>query len=71
MSLVSRDDQRVRLGNDEIELARGERIRTEYSYKYTVPQFSSLARSAGLTVARTWTDAAGLFSVQYLVHSPG
>jgi L-histidine N-alpha-methyltransferase len=71
MHLEAMREQVVTVAGERFVIEAGERIRTEYSYKYTVPQFSSLARSAGLTVARTWTDAAGLFSVQYLVHNPG
>jgi dimethylhistidine N-methyltransferase len=44
----------------------GERVHTEYSYKYDASGIDLLARSAGFTVARTWTDPAGLFAVVYL-----
>lgn len=66
MYLVSQREQRVHIGGAEFALARGERIRTEYSYKYELAEFADLARSAGLTVSRVWLDAGGLFSVQYL-----
>ena len=46
--------------------ARGETIHTENSYKYDLAFFAALAAGAGLAVRETWTDAAGLFSVQYL-----
>ena len=45
---------------------QGEHIVTEYSYKYTVREFAELAARSGWTVKRLWTDAARLFSVQYL-----
>jgi dimethylhistidine N-methyltransferase len=66
MYLVSRCDQRVRLGEAEIALARGERIRTEYSYKYTLEDFSRLAALSGLSVERVWLDAEQRFSVHLL-----
>ncbi|MBW2280974.1 MAG: L-histidine N(alpha)-methyltransferase [Deltaproteobacteria bacterium] len=67
MAIVSRSDQRVRIDGREFALAAGERIRTEYSYKYTLEGFAELARGAGLDVERVWTDSESLFSVQYLV----
>ncbi len=66
MALVSRESQTVRLGGVEIALAEGERIRTEYSHKFTLEDFAALASAAGLEVERVWTDPAELFSVQYL-----
>jgi dimethylhistidine N-methyltransferase len=45
----------------------GERIHTENSYKYTVPQFQDLARSAGWQPTQVWTDPDNLFSVHELV----
>jgi uncharacterized SAM-dependent methyltransferase len=49
-----------------VALAEGEKIRTEYSYKYAVEEFSALAEAAGLQPRQAWTDASGLFCVQYL-----
>jgi dimethylhistidine N-methyltransferase len=69
MSIVSCDDQRVRIDGTIIELARGERIRTEYSYKYSLESFAELAHDAGLVVRRVWTDPRRLFSVQYLEYA--
>lgn len=66
MALVSQCDQTVSLDGNPIELAAGDRLHTEYSYKYTVARFASLAASAGLEVTFVWTDPDALFSVQYL-----
>ena len=66
MHLVSKLAQSVRCNGDTIKLEPGEKIQTEYSYKYTVPGFQELARSAGLTVRRSWLDDEQLFSVHYL-----
>ncbi len=66
MALVSRRAQSVRINGDSVTFARGERIRTEFSYKYEPHEFADLAGSAGLRVLDVWTDADRLFSVQYL-----
>jgi len=49
-----------------ILFAKGELIHTEYSYKYSVPEFRALAGRAGFRPVETWTDPAELFSVHYL-----
>lgn len=66
MYLVSQRRQQVRIADRVIELAAGEEILTEYSYKYTRDGFRDLAEAAGFTVEQVWTDDADLFSVQYL-----
>jgi L-histidine N-alpha-methyltransferase len=50
-------------GPTVIELAQGECIRTEHSYKYDVNQFRGLAAEAGWVWRHTWLDAERLFSV--------
>ena len=47
----------------ERHFARGERIHTEDSYKYTPRTFVELLRDAGFAATRTWTDDAGWFAV--------
>ena len=47
MHLVTSEPQRFVLGDHTIEISRGETIRTEFSYKYTVEEFSELAARAG------------------------
>jgi len=66
MHLVSRRRQEARVGGHRIRFAAGESIHTENSYKYELPRFAALARSAGFEVERVWTDARALFSVQLL-----
>jgi dimethylhistidine N-methyltransferase len=66
MHLVSRRRQEVHVGGATFRFARGESIRTEYSYKYSPEAFRTLAGEAGLRVRQVWTDEGGLFSVQYL-----
>ncbi|PIQ63385.1 MAG: L-histidine N(alpha)-methyltransferase [Bacteroidetes bacterium CG12_big_fil_rev_8_21_14_0_65_60_17] len=66
MHLESRDRQTVELGDTVISFNKGETILTEYSHKYTLESFASLADQAGFTVDHVWTDPDRLFSVQYL-----
>lgn len=42
MHLISSREQKVTIGDREIMILHGENIRTEYSYKYTVEDFSEL-----------------------------
>ena len=66
MHLVSRAEQIASVAGEAIEFREGETIFTESSYKYTLPEFQSLAAAGGWTVERVWTDEDRLFSVQYL-----
>jgi len=63
MHLESLRDQVVRIEGLEIEVAfaRGERIHTEDSYKYSEAEVGELARAAGFRVERTFTDAGARF----------
>jgi L-histidine N-alpha-methyltransferase len=62
--LVSERAQRVRIPAVplEIDLAAGERIHTEDSYKYSDAEIRSLAQAAGLRIERIFSDDAGRFS---------
>jgi dimethylhistidine N-methyltransferase len=66
MYIVSLANQTVHLDGAEISFWKGETLRTEYSYKYSVEEFQDLARAAGFQPQRVWTDAKQLFSVHYL-----
>jgi len=66
MALVSRRGQVARIDGAPVAFEAGERIGTEYSYKYTPDEFAALSAEAGLTVGTVWTDPDDLFSVQYL-----
>ena len=65
MHLESQIDQLVSLAGEFIPLAEGERILTEYSYKYTLEGFAELAAKAGLAAQHHWTDDEDLFSLQF------
>jgi dimethylhistidine N-methyltransferase len=66
MHLISEIDQTVHVADREFHFERcGERIITEFSYKYTPEGFTALADGAGFDFARMWTDDARLFGVFY------
>ncbi|MBT8101347.1 MAG: L-histidine N(alpha)-methyltransferase [Gammaproteobacteria bacterium] len=69
LELVSQADQTFEVGTSQFRIADGETILTEYSHKYTLEGFAEMAGDAGFTVEKVWTDAAGLFSVQYCVRN--
>lgn len=66
MHLESTRDQRVRVAGRTFRCRAGEWIHTENSYKYDVAEFQELARAAGLSPIRVWTDPNDWFSVHYL-----
>lgn len=66
MHLVSRAAQTVTIAGRRFDLAAGESIHTEDSFKYTIDGFRSLARSAGFVPDAVWTDPDQLFSVHWL-----
>ena len=67
LRLISDRDQSVNVGPEVISISAGEGILTEYSHKYTLDGFASMAGRAGLRVEKVWTDPQRLFSVQYCV----
>lgn len=67
MHLVSDREQSVRVLGETFHFRRGETIHTENSHKYAVDKFAALAADAGFSVARSWVDAEGLFSVHKLI----
>lgn len=66
MYLSSTVAQTVRVNGALVEFEQGERIRTEYSYKYKADEFASLAEKAGLRLLETRRDANGHFMVLLL-----
>jgi dimethylhistidine N-methyltransferase len=59
--------QTVSIAGQSFAFAEGERVHTEYSYKFDDAGIAALARSADFTIARTWTDPQRQFAVVYLV----
>jgi len=63
MHLEARRELRVTWPGGERRFARGERIHTESSYKYTMASFRELLQSAGLEPVDAWTDDRRWFAV--------
>lgn len=62
----SLERQTVMVAGQRFEFAAGERIHTEYSYKYDTADLAGLAKAGGFRLAETWTDPERLFAVAYL-----
>ena len=58
--------QTVTIASQPFLFHEGETIHTEISCKYSIEEFQSLAKLAGLEARDVWTDSAKLFSVHYL-----
>ncbi|MDH3612939.1 MAG: L-histidine N(alpha)-methyltransferase [Gammaproteobacteria bacterium] len=67
LRLVSSEEQDISVGNEDFTIEEDEAILTEYSHKYTLGGFAEMAERAGFSVAKVWTDADALFSVQYCI----
>lgn len=66
MHLVSNTEQSVRCDSEQFQFLEGESLHTENSYKYSIESFYALAEGAGFSIARSWTDNNGLFSLHFL-----
>jgi dimethylhistidine N-methyltransferase len=67
MYIVSSIDRIVTIDGQNITFRVGEKLRTEYSYKYSISEFINLAELAGFSSRAVWTDDRDLFSIHYLV----
>src|SRR6058998_1069687 len=67
MHLLSEIDQFVHLDDQKFHFRRGEKIITEFSYKYAPEEFAALASKVGFEFVRMWTDDARLFGVFYFM----
>jgi L-histidine N-alpha-methyltransferase len=63
MHLQALGDVMVRWAGAQRQFKSGERIQTENSYKYRVPEFEALLREAGFKSTRVWQDARGWFAM--------
>lgn len=66
MHLESLVAQTVLVAGQPIHFTRGETIHTENSYKHAAEAFRRMAREAGFTTIRTWSDPDALFAVYAL-----
>lgn len=69
MHIVSRADQEVEIDGRTYRFENGERVHTESSHKYSVPQFHEMAEEAGWRPEQVWTDERDYFSVHLLKRS--
>jgi dimethylhistidine N-methyltransferase len=67
MYVFSEIDQFVHFDEHKFHFRRGEKITTEYSYKYAPEEFAALAGKVGFDFVRMWTDDGCLFGVFYFV----
>jgi len=58
--------QTVSVAGHRFTFTKGERVHTEYSYKYDEAGIAELARRGGFSIAQYWTDPARLFAVVFL-----
>ena len=65
MHLEARSEQFVHWKGGQRRFAKGERIHTEDSYKYTRPAFVGLLEQAGFSTVQVWTDPQQWFAVIY------
>jgi dimethylhistidine N-methyltransferase len=64
--IESLEEQKVCVAGEQFHFEQGERIFTEYSHKYRVDQFVSMADQAGLKMDALWTDSNDYFAVMHL-----
>jgi dimethylhistidine N-methyltransferase len=62
--------QTVTVAGRSFTFSEGERVHTEYSYKYDDTGIDTLARSGGFSIEHTWADPDRLFAVTYLESAP-
>ncbi len=65
--LVCEQPQIVDVCGQSFPFEPGDKIHTENSHKYSVPEFQALAEEGGFVPRAVWTDADDMFSLHYLV----
>ncbi|HBV61533.1 MAG TPA: L-histidine N(alpha)-methyltransferase [Rhodopirellula sp.] len=66
MRLRSLRNQSIRIDDHFFHINAGDEILTEYSHKYTVEGFTTMADEAGWSCRAVWHDAQTYFAVMYL-----
>lgn len=66
MRLRSRCNQSIRVDDQFFHINEGDEILTEYSHKYSVEGFSTMADEAGWSCRAVWYDPKHYFAVMYL-----
>lgn len=70
MRLRSMKPQWVTVGERRFYFESDESIRTEYSHKYTIAQFTDLAKNIGLQLRQQWQDDRQYFAVLLFEKTP-
>lgn len=63
MHLVSKQNQNLNFGKENIELKNEESIHTECSYKFEIEGFQNLFKETSLKLKKSWSDPKDYFSV--------
>lgn len=63
MLLISTEKQTVEIDGERFDFAAGERVVTEFSYKYRPGQFERVAAAGGWSMVERWTDPRAWFGV--------
>ena len=66
MYLESLRAHTIYIGDAQIEFCKGERVHTEYSYKYSAEGFQELANSSGFRPVESWGADREMFRFYYL-----
>ena len=66
MHLISDTKQGIKINNLEFSFEKGESIHTECSYKYSIIEFSELAKKSGFSVLKNWSDKRNYFGIYLL-----
>ena len=63
MHLISDVEQVIKIDSLEFSFEKGESIHTECSYKYSISEFSELAKKSGFSLLKNWSDKRDFFSI--------
>jgi len=63
MHLISDVEQVIEIDSLEFSFEKGESIHTECSYKYSISEFSELAKKSGFSLLKNWSDKRDFFSI--------
>ena len=66
MHLLAMRDTLIELGSERFEIARGETIHTENSYKFDTHRLERLAEDTGFSVQKVWGGEADMFMLAWL-----
>ncbi len=66
MFLISEEKHTIQIGEHLLPVAKGERIHTENSHKYTIDEIETMARRAGFEEIHLWQDDNEWFALFYL-----